>query len=425
MIESLKSGAERKLLEPDAAVQATVAEILADVRRSGEDAVRRHSRLLDDWDPPSFVLSESEIACCRKQVSKELRRALGFAASGIRGFAEAQRSTLTDLDIKLRPGVYAGHRRVPVDHVAAYVPGGRFQLITSSLMTVIPARVAGVREVTAVIAPARHAGPSPAAVFAAELAGADRICSIGGVQALGALVYEALEGIPEVDVLVGAGNAYVAEAKRQLFGTVGIDLLAGPSEILVLADSGDPHEIALDLLSQAEHGPTSATGLIASSRELAKAVLAEIPVVLAGLTTAEVAAAAWRDHGSVVVASTREEMASLADNYAAEHVLLRVEDPEWFHGRLRNYGALFLNRSSSVVFGDKANGPNHTLPTLRAARYTGGLSIEKYLKTLTYQRVEEHGVEPLIDATAVISRAEGMEAHAQAADARRPVVRGG
>jgi sulfopropanediol 3-dehydrogenase len=419
-MEIRKAGGSRVRLEPDPEVSQIVARILSEIREEGEVAVRRNSSALDDWGPDSFVLSDDEVDRLCAQVPDALKGDIDYAAHGIRRFAQAQRETLGDLDIELRPNVFAGHRRLPVDRAAAYTPGGRFQLITTALMSVLPAVVAGVPEVTAIIAPARGKGPLPAAVYAARVAGATRICSIGGVQALGAFAYGALDGIEQVDILVGPGNVYVAEAKRQLFGTVGIDLLAGPSEILILADdSADPLDLAWDLISQAEHGPTSATALVTDSTSLAAQVETEIGNVLADLPTADIASVAWRDYGSIAVAEGREEMAAAADDYGSEHILLDVEEPDWFHQRLRNYGGIFLNRWSGVIFGDKANGPNSTLPTLRAARYTGGLGVEKFMKTLTYQRVEPAGLEELIEATAGISRAEGMIAHAIAAERRR------
>jgi sulfopropanediol 3-dehydrogenase len=420
-LKVLKAGSRHTSIEATLGVQETVTAILADLKANGEVALREHSLRLDGWNPASFVLPEAETERLAASIDDALREEIDFAAEGIRAFAEAQLGTLSDLDAEIRPGVRAGHRRLAVDRVAAYVPGGRYQLVTSSLMTVIPARVAGVSDVTAVIAPAGVRGPSPAAVYAARIAGADRICSIGGVQALGSMAYGLLEGVAPVDMLVGAGNAYVAEAKRQLFGTVGIDLLAGPSEILVIADeTADPEVVALDLLSQAEHGATTATALLSTSESVAAAVMQAVDSLLASLPTAEVAGAAWREYGTVMVGADRDALVYASDDFAAEHVLLQVADAGWYHERLRNYGSIFLNARTSVAFGDKATGPNHTLPTQRAARYTAGLGVERYLRTLTFHDVGADGVAPLVRATAAISRAEGMEGHALAAEARTP-----
>ena len=418
MVRYLKRGADH-LRQPDDSVGTRVKDMLAQIRRDGEDAVRDMSVELDAWAPSSFKIRPEVVLSARDQIPPDLLGHLTRAAERIRRFAEEQVSTVRDMEIELEAGFVAGHRHIPVDSVGAYVAGGRYQLVSSALMSVIPAKVAGVPRVVAVVGPRHGVGPSPSTLVAADLAGADEIWCLGGVQALGSLAYGCLPELPAVDMIVGAGNDYVAEAKRQLFGTVGIDLLAGPSEVVIIADgTADADTVAVDLLAQAEHGPTSPSLLITTDEDLAQSVLRAVETPLSTWSTSEVAEAAWRTFGTVAVVESREEAVALSDAFAGEHVHLMVSEPEFFEGRLRNYGCLFVGHSATVAFGDKAAGPNHTLPTQSAARYTGGLSALKFLKTVTYQRFGESGGAALVADTAAIARAEGMVGHVAAAELR-------
>ncbi|MDO8184758.1 histidinol dehydrogenase [Conexibacter sp. JD483] len=401
------------------AVRTTVEQILGEVRAQGEPAIRRWSQRFDGWSPPSFRLTGEQARELAARAPADVRAALDVAAANVRRFAEAQRAALRDVDVEVAPGLHAGHRLVPVGAVGAYVPGGRYRLVSSALMSVLTAKVAGVPRVVAVFPPAGAEGPSPATVHAALLAGADELVVLGGVQAIGALAYGGLPDVAPVDMVVGAGNAYVTEAKRQVFGQVGIDLLAGPTEILVIADeTATPALVAIDLLSQAEHGPTSPAVLVSTSAALAEAVVAEVERRLPEFPDDGTAATAWREHGEVVVVATPEQAVAAADARAPEHLEVHTADPGWYHARLRNYGALFLGEQTTVTFGDKAAGPNHTLPTGLAARYTGGLWAGSFLKVLTYQRATAAGAAALAPVAAGISRAEGLLGHAAAAEAR-------
>jgi sulfopropanediol 3-dehydrogenase len=398
-----------------------VSDMLEDIEKRGVDAVREHSARLDQWEPEEFVVGPDEIAAAAEAVPQELRDHIEFAQRQIRRFAEAQLETLSDLEIETAPGVVLGHRNVPVRSVGAYVPGGRYPMLASAFMTILTAKVAGVERIVACAPPRRpEGGVHPYMLHAMATSGADVIVCLGGVQALGTLAFGA--GIVDpVDMIVGPGNAYVAEAKRQLFGRVGIDLHAGPTEILVLTDdSADPELVATDLLAQAEHGPDSPAGLVTTSAELADAVLEQVERLLAGWPTAEVAGAAWRDHGWVAVAESEESALALANEVAPEHLELQVEDArlDWYRDRLYNYGGLFVGEEATVVYGDKSIGTNHVLPTARAARFTGGLWAGKFLKTLSYQRVTREGTEAVAPAAAAISRAEGFGGHAISADVR-------
>lgn len=400
-------------------VVATVTEMLADIEDGGYQAVRGYSASLDSWEPESFVLDPDEIDRLAAQVPAELAGHIESAARRIRVFAEAQRSTLTELRFEIEPGVTLGHRLVPVDSVGVYVPGGRYQLISSALMGAIPPRVAGVENV-ALTTPVSPGGTiNPATAYAARLAGVDSLLALGGVQALAALAFGLIPGIDPVAMIVGAGNAYVAEAKRQLFGVVGIDLLAGPTETMVIADdSARPRLVAIDLLSQAEHGLTSPAHLVTTSRKLGLAVLAEIEDLFETWPTREVTEAAWRRFGEVVVAENDEEAVRLSDEFAPEHLQLQVRNPEFFHDHLRDYGSLFIGEETTVSFGDKASGPNHTLPTQHSARYTGGLWVGSFLKTLSFQQLTLDGAKPIAEDSRAISEAEGLDGHALAAEAR-------
>jgi sulfopropanediol 3-dehydrogenase len=417
MAERLKTPAQL----PGAAsaqVQRDVSEMLLRIERRGERAVREYSRRLDRWDPPSFVVTADEIEQAAAATDGELATAIAFAQAQVRGFAARQRATLLDLEVETLPGVRLGHRHVPVGAVGAYVPGGRYPMLASAFMTVLVARCAGVDDVTACAPPREGRGIPAPMLHAIATSGADRVLCLGGVQALAAMAF-GLCGAPPADMLVGAGNAYVAEAKRQLFGRVGIDLLAGPTEVLVVADeTADPELVAADLLGQAEHGPSSPAVLVTTSRALGEQVIEAVARLLETWPTAAVAGVAWRDHGEAIRAADRDEAVAIADERAPEHLEVHAADPAWFHDRLRNYGSLFIGEQATVAYGDKAVGTNHVLPTGGAARYTGGLWVGKFLKTVTYQRLTEEGTRRVAPAVAAISHAEGFEGHAITAEMR-------
>jgi sulfopropanediol 3-dehydrogenase len=398
-------------------VRGTVEAIIDDVRRRGDTAVREYSERFDHWSPESFALSEDEIARCVAEVPEQVIEDLRFCQQQVRGFAEAQRATMTDVEVETLPGVRLGHRHIPIANVGAYVPGGRYPMVASAHMSVITAKVAGVERVAAVTPPL--AGRPPAATVAAmHLAGADEIRILGGVQAVAALAV-GTETIERVDFLVGPGNAYVAEAKRQLFGEVGIDLIAGPTEILIVADdSTDAELVAADLLGQAEHGPTSPAILVTTSEELAHATLREIERQLVGLPTADVAGPAWEQHGQIHLVADLEAAAVLADAFAAEHVEILTREPRWALERLRNYGALFLGEGTTVAYGDKTIGTNHVLPTRGGARYSGGLWVGKFLKTVTYQECDPPASALIGEICARQCRIENFEGHARSCDVR-------
>ncbi len=418
MAEHLKRG-EPHRAGPAPEVQRRVAELLHDVEMGGEAALRRISRDLDGWDPPSFRLDPERVDAGAALVEPALRRHIDEAAGRIRGFAEAQLATLRPLELEPEPGVVLGHRHVPVSSVGAYIPGGRYRLVSSALMSVLTAKVAGVPRVVAASPADPVHGLHPPTLYALRAAGVDDVLAIGGVAAMAALALGVLSDVPPVDLLVGAGNAYVAEAKRQLFGRVGIDLLAGPTEILVIADeTSRPELVAIDLLSQAEHGPTSPAVLVTTSRALGVAVLDEVERALRERPEVAAARAAWDRHGAVVVADDEDEVVALSDAFAPEHLELQVADPAPYETRLRSYGTLFVGEATTVTFGDKGVGTNHTLPTAGAARFTGGLWVGSFLRTLTYQRLDAAAGARLAPMAAAISRAEGMDAHALSADVR-------
>jgi sulfopropanediol 3-dehydrogenase len=370
----------------DSEVERTVRVILADVRKRGLAAIRHYARTLDHHEPESFRLSDRDIEAIMTQVPPEVVEDVAFAQEQIRRFALVQRDALRDVESEPFPGVVLGHRNIPVDSAACYVPGGRYPLLASAHMGIVTAKAAGVRRVVA-LTPPTAGRPHPATIAAMKMAGADEIWLIGGAQALAAAAY-GIEGLDPVDMIVGPGNAYVAEAKRQLFGEVGIDLLAGPTEVLVIADeSADPETVAVDLLGQAEHGPDSVAILLTTSHELAVEVLAEIERQLETLETADVARRAWHDCGEVIVVADEDALIREADRIASEHVEVLTREPERFLAHMTNYGALFLGEMTNVAYGDKVIGTNHVLPTRRAARYTGGLWVGKFLKTCTYQRI--------------------------------------
>jgi sulfopropanediol 3-dehydrogenase len=393
-------------------VRATVTEILGAIEHEGIAAVRRYSERLDGWNPPSFRVSPEEIARARETIGDELRDHIDFSIAQVSDFARRQRNSLSEFEAETLPGVWLGQKHIPIDAVGAYSPGGRYPLIASSIMTVAVPKVAGVPRVVAAAPPGPGGGIHPPQLYAMAAAGADEILCLGGAQALAAMAY-GFEGFAPVDFIVGAGNPYVTEAKRQLFGVVGIDLLAGPSEVLILADdSANPELVAIDLLGQAEHGPNSPCWLITTSRELGVAVLEEIERWLGGWPTAEVARQAWADCGAVVVCADDDEMLGVAEQFAAEHVEVHTREPDWYLERLKNYGSLFLTPHTTVAYGDKAIGTNHVLPTVKASRYTGGLWVGKFLKTVTYQRATEAGSRLVAPAVTAICEAEGMIGHA-------------
>jgi sulfopropanediol 3-dehydrogenase len=415
----LKRPAADRISGADPRVADRVSEILLAIERGGEDVLRRYSRDLDGWDPPSFELDATQIARAGEHVDDDLKRHLERSRERTAAFAEAQRGTLSDLEFEVSPGVIAGHRLVPVNTVGAYLPAGRVPLLASPFMTVLVPKIAGVPVVVA-CAPPSGDGIFPSLVYSTALCGADRIFALGGVQALAAMAF-GLAGLEPVDMIVGAGNAYVAEAKRQLYGRVGIDLLAGPSEIAVIADdTADAELVAADLLGQAEHGPTSPAVLVTTSEDLGRAVRREVERQLEELATAEVAGVAWRDHGAIVVVGDRESAALVADQLAAEHLEVQTADDAWFHDRLRNYGSIFLGANATVAYSDKgATGTNHVLPTAHAARYTGGLSVARFLKPLTYQRIEgDAAATEIAEAVIAISEVEGLAGHGATAAKR-------
>ncbi|WP_375419666.1 histidinol dehydrogenase [uncultured Sphingomonas sp.] len=372
--------------QADRQVRDTVEGILEQITAGGDDAVRDLSIRFDGLDRDSYRLTDAEIEACLDSMAPRDLDDIAFAQEQVRTFATHQRATILDLEVETRPGVVLGHRNIPVDAAGCYVPGGKYPLLASAHMSVITAKVAGVARV-ATCAPPFGGRPAPAIVAAQHLAGADEIYCIGGIQAVGAMAL-GTQTIAPVDMLVGPGNAYVAEAKRQLFGRVGIDLLAGPTETLIIADdSTDGEMCATDLLGQAEHGPDSPAILLTTSERLANDTLREVERLLAVLPTAPIAGRAWHDHGEIIVAETDEEMVEVANQIASEHVQVLCRDPEYFHKRMRNYGALFLGPRTNVAYGDKVIGTNHTLPTRRAGRYTGGLWVGSFLKTHTFQRV--------------------------------------
>lgn len=399
-------------------VRRIAAEILADVETRGEAAVREHSRRLDGWNPEQFRVPDEVVARAGDDVPGDVKEAIQFGQEQVRNFAELQRDTMQDLEVETRPNVTLGHRHIPVSSVGCYVPGGLYTLIASSAMSVIPARVAGVERVV-VCTPPRDGRVPPGLLYAAHMAGADAVYAVGGVQALAAMAYGCLPGLDPVDMIVGPGNKYVVEAKRQLFGQVGIDLLAGPTEIGIVADeTADPFVVACDLVGQAEHDPNSRAVLITSSRGLGEAVLDQIDDHLGAVGTEQVARAAWENGGEVILVADEDELVAVSDHYAMEHIEVLVSEPHRVAARLRHFGSLFIGEEATVAYGDKVSGPNHILPTLRAARFTGGLWVGKFLKTATYQYMDPKASVEMAQHCEVESLAEGMEAHARTARIR-------
>lgn len=400
-------------------VERTVRDILADIEANGDDAARKYAERFDGYSG-NLVLTRDEIAEAAGQVEPQLKDDIRYAYDNIRAFAEAQRATIGDFEIELRPGLFAGQRAIPCNTAGCYVPGGRYAHVASALMTVTTAKVAGCRNIVACSPPQKGKGVHPAIAYTADLCGADHILAMGGVQGVAAMA-NGLFGLPKADILVGPGNQFVAEAKRILFGRVGIDMFAGPTDSLIIADgTADPEFVAWDLVGQAEHGYNSPVWLITDNLALAERVMARVPELIATLpqTNGQSATAAWRDHAEIFLCDTREEMAAESDHIAPEHLHVQAADLDWWLGRLTSYGSLFLGEETTVAFGDKASGTNHVLPTSGAARYTGGLSVHKYMKLVTWQRASPDAVVPLAEATARISRLEGMEGHARTADIR-------
>src|SRR3954466_10738330 len=414
----LKRGMDAGAIEEaDAKVRATVEGILGDIKARGDDAVRDLSQQFDKWSPASFRLSPQEIEKAIGQVAKRDLEDIKFAQAQVRGFAQKQRDTMQDLEVETLPGVVLGHRHIAVNSIGCYVPGGRYPMVASAHMSIVTAKVAGVPRIIA-CAPPFRGGPHPAIVAAMHFGGADEIYVLGGIQAVAAMGL-GTETIAPVDMLVGPGNAFVAEAKRQLFGRVGIDLLAGPTETLIIADdTADAEMCATDLLGQAEHGPTSPAVLLTTSKRIAEGIAAEIERQLAVLPTADIASVAWRDHGQVILCDTDEELVSEADRIASEHVQVLTRDPRWFLDRMTNYGALFLGKETNVAYGDKVIGTNHTLPTKRAARYTGGLWVGKFLKTVTYQEVSPEATAMIGEYCSRLCAIENFAGHKEQADLR-------
>lgn len=396
-----------------------VQTILSRLATEGENAVRAYAETLDGWTG-DIVVSQDHIAEATAAVPETLKTDIRYAHDNIRRFAEAQRASTTEFEIELRPGLVAGQRLIPLNVAGCYVPGGRYAHIASALMTITTARAAGVPYVVACSPPQPGTGIPAPILYAMSLAGADRILAVGGVQGVAALT-QGLYGSPPADILVGPGNQFVAEAKRQLFGPIGIDLIAGPTDTMVLADAtADPTTVAWDLVGQAEHGYNSPVWLVTDNRALADDVIGLVPKCIAELPerNADQAKLAWDALGEVMLCAGRDEMATLADRFSPEHLHVQAADLEWWKDRLSAYGSLFLGENTTVAFGDKASGPNHVLPTSGSARYTGGLSVHKFLKTVTWQTVDERALPDLARATAHISRSEGMEGHARTADIR-------
>ncbi len=403
--------------QADEKVRATVEGILGEVQRRGDAAVREFSEKFDHWSPPSFRLSPTQIEELIASLPAQVIDDIQFAQAQVRNFAQAQRAALRDVEVETLPGVVLGHKHIPVNSIGCYVPGGRYAMVASAHMSIVTARVAGVKHITACTPPMK--GQPPAATVAAmALGGADEIYILGGAQAVAAMAF-GTETFPAVDMLCGPGSAFIAEAKRQLFGRVGIDLFAGPTEILVIADeTADAEMVATDLLGQAEHGPTSPAILITTSEALAQATLVEIERQLTVLPTADVAGVAWRDYGQIILVEDEAEAVRLADRVASEHVEVLTRDPDYFLKNLSNYGALFLGKETNVAYGDKVIGTNHTLPTRGAARYTGGLWVGKFLKTVTYQRVTPEASAMIGEYGSRLCAIEGFWGHKEQCDLR-------
>ncbi|WP_306143076.1 histidinol dehydrogenase [Roseibium sp. MMSF_3412] len=396
-----------------------VQEILDTIEQGGDAAALDYAAKFDKYDG-DILLSDAAIAEAAAKVPEKLKRDIEFAHANVKRFAEAQKETCQDIEVEVIPGLIAGQKSIPVETAGCYIPGGRYSHIASAIMTVTTAKVAGCKNIIACSPPRPGVGINPAIIHAAKVCGADKILAMGGVQGVAAMTF-GLFGLPKANILVGPGNQFVAEAKRILFGRVGIDMIAGPTDSLILADgSADAMVVAADLVGQAEHGYNSPVWLVTDTRSLAEEVMSLVPQLIDDLpeVNRDNATAAWRDYAEVIVCDTREEMAATSDAYAPEHLTVQAEDLDWWLDRLSCYGSLFLGEETTVAFGDKASGTNHVLPTSGAASYTGGLSVHKYMKIVTWQRATRDGAKPIAEATARISRLEGMEGHARTADIR-------
>lgn len=419
MARILKHGiTEEASASNNAQVRQTVENILSDIEKKGDSAVRGLSEKFDNWSPEQFRLTDEQIQACVDALDESTKHDIEFAQTQVRNFAQIQRDSMHDVEVETMPGVVLGHKNVPVNSVGCYIPGGKYPLVASAHMSVLTAKVAGVKRVIA-CAPPFNGQPNVAIVAAMAMAGADEIYCFGGVQAVGAMAL-GTETIAPVDMIVGPGNAFVAEAKRQLFGRVGIDLFAGPTETLVIADEEgcDPELAAADLLGQAEHGYNSPAVLLTNSETFAKETVKEVERQLTILPTAEIAGKAWENYGQVILCDSYEEMVEVADDLASEHVQVMTKDPKYFLDNMTNYGALFLGRETNVSYGDKCIGTNHTLPTNKAARYTGGLWVGKFIKTCTYQRVTESASLKVGEYCSRLCALEGFAGHKEQADIR-------
>ena len=400
-------------------VHELVQGILNDIEAGGDAKAMEYAAKFDKYDG-NVILTEEEIAAAEALVPQKLKEDIQFAHDNVKRFAEAQKATVSNITYEIAPGFIAGQKAIPVDAAGCYVPGGRYSHIASAIMTVTTAKVAGCNHIAVASPPRPGVGIAPAIIYAAKICGADTIIAMGGVQGVAAMTF-GLFGLPKANILVGPGNQFVAEAKRILFGRVGIDMIAGPTDSLILADkTADPHIVATDLVSQAEHGYNSPVWLVTDDRALAEDVMQRVPDLIEDLPelNRDNARAAWRDYAEVIVCSDREEMAATSDEYAPEHLTVQAEDLPWWLERLSCYGSLFLGEETTVSYGDKASGTNHVLPTSRAASYTGGLSVHKYMKIVTWQQTTREASKRVAEATARISRLEGMEGHARAADVR-------
>ena len=396
-----------------------VRNILDDIEAGGDAKALEYAAKFDNYDG-EIILTDEAIAAASELVPEKMKRDIEFAHANVKKFAEAQKSTVSDFETEVVPGLIAGQKAIPVNAAGCYIPGGRYSHIASAIMTVTTAKVAGCNNIVACSPPRSGVGIAPAIVYAAHICGADKILAMGGVQGVAAMTF-GLFGLPKANILVGPGNQFVAEAKRMLFGRVGIDMIAGPTDSLILADgTADADIVAADLVGQAEHGYNSPVWLVTDDRALAEKVMDLVPGLIEDLpeVNRDNARAAWRDYAEVMVCDTREEMAATSDAYAPEHLTVQAQDLDWWLDRLSCYGSLFLGEETTVAFGDKASGTNHVLPTSGAASYTGGLSVHKYMKIVTWQRATREGSKPVAEATARISRLEGMEGHARTADIR-------
>ncbi len=418
-IEYIKKAAKTSATGEDD-TREIVIKMLRDIEEGGEEKALEYAKQLDGWDQGSPVVTREQIDAAKEKVPQQLKDDIQFAYDRVSGFAKQQRDSMKEFEVELSPGLFAGQKLIPMTTAGCYVPGGRYAHIASAIMSVATAKVAGVENVIACSVPHGEDGVHPAILYAMDLAGADTILAMGGVQGIAAMAYGLFGGKP-ADILVGPGNRFVAEAKRLLFGRVGIDLFAGPTEIAIIADkTADPEIVACDLVGQAEHGPDSPAWLFTDSRELANAVIEKVPGYIDALPEVQrnAATAAWRDYGEVVLCDNREEVATISDEYAGEHLEVQAEDLDWWVDRLKNYGSLFVGEEATVAFGDKCSGTNHILPTKGAGRYTGGLSASKFIKVVTYQRQTREATRTVAAAAARLSRHEGMEGHARTGDER-------